>query len=76
MVFISAFVALGISLGFGFVSARGGPRGSDVLDAFQGVDQKDVPEDIQEKIFEGIIPEERPQAGDRFAIWGGECAGV
>ena len=70
--FVSAFVALGISLGLNFTTVQRGPRGPDLLDVLGKINRDDVPEDVQEEIFEGIEHEERPHAGDWFAIWGGE----
>ena len=70
--FVSALLALGISLGFNFADARKGPRGPDLLEVIKGIDRNDVPEDVREEVFEGIKSDERPQAGDWFAIWGGE----
>ena len=70
--FVSALLSLGISLGFSFTNIRDAPRGPDLLDLFKGVNREDVPEDVRNEVFEGIKQEERPQAGDWFAIWGGK----
>ena len=73
--FVSALIALGISLGFNFASVGKDRKGPDFLSLVREIRREDVPEDIREETFEGIKPEERPQPGDWFVIWGGECPG-
>ena len=69
--FVSSLIALGISLGFNFSDVRDAPQGPDLLDILERVNREDVPEDVRSEVFDGIRQEERPQAGDWFAIWGG-----
>ena len=71
--FVSALLALGISLGFNFTNAVDAPKGPDLLGMLKEINQDEVPEDVREEAFVGIEAEEHPQAGDWFAIWGGEC---
>ena len=71
--FVSAFLGLGISLGFNFAKAVKGPGGPDLLEFLQGMDREKVPEDVRDEAFNAIKYDERPRAGDWFAIWGGEC---
>lgn len=70
--FVSALLALGISLGFSFQDTVKAPAGPDLLDVLNKVDREVVPEDIRDECFDGIQHGERPQAGDWFAIWGGK----
>ena len=70
--FVSAFLSLGVSLGFDFSKVKRGPIGPDLLKVLAGVDREAVPEDVREETFLGISEDERPQAGDWFAIWGGK----
>lgn len=69
--FVSAFLSVGISLGFDFSKVRNGPIGPDLLKVLRGVNQEAVPEDVREETFHGISEHERPQPGEWFAIWGG-----
>ena len=69
--FVSSLIALGISLGFNFSDVRDAPQGPDLLSILEGVNREDVPEDVRSEVFDGIRQEERPQAGEWFAIWGG-----
>ena len=71
--FVSAFLALGISLGFNFADTGQTNQGPDLLELLLKVNRDDVPQDVQEETFEGIKVEERPHQGDWFVIWGGEC---
>ncbi len=70
--FVSAFLALGISLGFDFSKVRKGPSGPDLHEIIKLVDQETVPEDVRDETFYAIKDDERPQARDWFVIWGGE----
>lgn len=70
--FVSAFLALGVSLGFDYANITGISEGPDLPSLFQKLDQGEVPEDIREECFEGIKDAERPQKEDWFAIWGGK----
>lgn len=74
--FVSALLALGISLGFNFADAGGAPKGPDLLGILKDTDRIEVPEDIRDECFDGIRLEERPQVGDWFAIWGGKTSGT
>ena len=69
--FVSAFLALGISLGFDFSTIEQGPSGPNLRDIIKVVDRETVPEDVREETFYAIKDDERPQARDWFAIWGG-----
>ena len=68
--FVSATVALGVSLGFNFKSANEGHTGPDLIELIRH-SPEEVPEDIQEECLTGIPQDERPQRGDWFVIWGG-----
>lgn len=68
--FVSALLALGISLGFDFASITGPSEGPDLLGLLRKLDINKIPEDIREECFDGIRDGERPQKGDWFAIWG------
>ena len=70
--FVSAVIALGVSLGFNFANAENVPRGPNLLDIIKDIDRQEVPEDVHDEVFSGIGQEERPQEGDWFAIWGGK----
>ena len=70
--FVSALLALGVSLGFDYSAIEGPSTGPDVLSLLRKLDQDEVPEDVRKECFEGIKDEERPQKGDWFAIWGGK----
>ena len=69
--FVSAFLALGISLGFDFSTVGQGPSGPDLREIIKAVDRETVPEDVREETFNAIKDDERPQALDWFVIWGG-----
>ena len=70
--FVSALLALGISLGFNYASIVGTSEGPDLLSLLRKLNQDEIPEDVREECFEGIKDTERPQKGDWFAIWGGK----
>ena len=70
--FVSALLALGVSLGLDFASIKGSSDGPDLLSLLRKLDQDDIPEDVREECFHGIKDAERPQKGDWLAIWGGE----
>ena len=74
--FVSAFLALGISLGFDFSTVGKGPPGPDLHAIIKVVDRETVPEDVRDETFYGIEDDERPQARDWFAIWGGKLIHV
>ncbi|KAI4173274.1 MAG: hypothetical protein LQ343_002985 [Gyalolechia ehrenbergii] len=67
--YVSAFVGLGISLGFNFASAEGERQGPDILSTVRSL-PKEIPRDVQEECLDGIAEHERPRKGDWFAIWG------
>ena len=66
--FVSAFLAFGISLGFEFTNVTRGPQGPDLLNVLEEIKRDGIPEDVRDKVFERINPDERPQAGDWLAI--------
>lgn len=70
--FVSAFLALGVSLGLDYAKITGASKGPDLLDLLRKLDQDNIPEDVREECLEGIKEAERPQKGDWFAIWGGK----
>ena len=70
--FVSAILALSISLGFDFTTVQNGPRGPNLLHTARGIDRGFIPEDVRDEVYSGVADEERPEAGDWFAIWGGE----
>lgn len=70
--FVSALLALGVSLGFDYASITGASEGPDLLNLLRKLDRNEIPEDIREECYEGIKDAERPQKGDWFAIWGGK----
>ena len=69
--FVSAFLALGISLGFDFSTVGQGPSGPDLRDKIKVIDRETVPGDVRDETFYAINDDERPQARDWFVIWGG-----
>ena len=69
--FVSALLALGISLGLDYTSVLGASEGPDLLRLLRKVDQYEIPEDVREECLDGIKTAERPQKGDWLAIWGG-----
>lgn len=70
--FVSALLALGVSLGLDFASITGSSEGPDLLSLLRNLDKDQIPEDVREECFDGIKDAERPQKGDWLAIWGGE----
>ncbi|KAL8666771.1 MAG: hypothetical protein Q9202_001309 [Teloschistes flavicans] len=68
--FISALLALGISLGLNFANVKEGPVGPDLWTVARESGRELIPEDVQDEVYEGITEEERPLSGDWFAIWG------
>ena len=70
--FVSAVIALGISLGINFAKVQNAAQGPDLLGILRGMPQDNVPKDIHGECFGGIEEQERPQSGDWIAIWGGE----
>lgn len=69
--FVSALLALGVSLGLDFSSVTGASKGPDLLSLLRKSDRDEIPEDVREECVDGIKDTERPQKGDWFAIWGG-----
>ena len=69
--FVSAIIALGISLGFNFTKTEIGPQGPDLLQAIRGVPLETIPEDVRTECLKSIDNTERPQSGEWFAVWGG-----
>lgn len=74
--FVSAFLALGISLGFDFSTVGNGPSGPDLHEVIKTVDRETVPEDVRDETFYGIEHDERPRAGEWFVIWGGRSTHI
>lgn len=70
--FVSALLALGVSLGLDYASISGASEGPDLLGLLRKLEQNEIPEDVREECFDGIKDTERPQTGDWFAIWGGK----
>lgn len=70
--FVSALLALGVSLGFNYANITGTSEGPDLLSLLRNLNQDEIPEDVREECFDGIKDAERPQKGDWFAIWGGK----
>ncbi|KAL8768038.1 MAG: hypothetical protein Q9194_005814 [Teloschistes cf. exilis] len=68
--FISALLALGISLGLNFANVKEGPVGPDLWTVARESGRELIPDDIQDEVYEGISEQERPLSGDWFAIWG------
>lgn len=73
--FVSAVMALGISMGIDFSEIEGGP---DLLGLVRKIDPERLPADIQQECLQGIGESERAKAGDFLVIWGGSstCAYV
>ena len=69
--FVSAFLALGVSLGFDFSTVIKGPSGPDLHNIITAIDPETVPEDVRHETFHAVKEDERPQARDWVAIWGG-----
>lgn len=70
--FVSALLALGVSLGLDFASIAGTSEGPDLLSLLRKLDQDQIPGDVREECFDGIKDAERPRKGDWLAIWGGK----
>ena len=70
--FVSALLALGVSLGLNYASISGASKGPDLFSLLRKLDQDKIPEDVREECLDGIRPEERPHEGDWLAIWGGK----
>lgn len=68
--FVSALLALGVSLGLDFASIAGTSEGPDLLSLLRKLDQDQIPGDVREECFDGIKDAERPRKGDWLAIWG------
>ena len=71
--FVSALLALGISLGFNFAQVKTELQGPDLLKTIRAVSPNEIPEDVREECLDSIKDEERPRVGEWFAIWGGKC---
>lgn len=70
--FVSAVIALGVSLGFNFSDIRNAIPGPDLLKTLRRRPHDDIPEDVREECLNGIEEGSRPKSGDFFAIWGGK----
>ena len=72
--FVSALLALGISLGLDYASIANVSKVPDLLSLLRRLDREEIPEDVRAECLDGIKDEERPQKGDWFAIWGGKSS--
>ncbi|KAL9612088.1 MAG: hypothetical protein Q9167_003310 [Letrouitia subvulpina] len=70
--FVSAVIALGVSLGFNFSNSRNAIPGPDLLKILRGTPHDNIPEDVREECLNSIEDGSRPRSGDFFAIWGGK----
>ncbi|KAL8710255.1 MAG: hypothetical protein Q9220_005187 [cf. Caloplaca sp. 1 TL-2023] len=68
--FVAALLSLGVSLGFAFDNVVNAPKGPGLLELLKGVDRDQIPEDVREEALNAIKADDRPKAGDWFAIWG------
>lgn len=68
MAFVTAALALGVSLGVDFSSA-GGP---DLFEIVRSIDPKRIPEDTRAETLTSIEDIERAGPGDWLVIWGGK----
>ena len=69
--FVSAALALGISLGVDFSRLKNAPRGQDLYELIRAVEERDIPKDVRAECLSNLSRAERPKAGDWLAIWGG-----
>lgn len=69
--FVSAVLALGVSLGIRFADTLKAPQGPDLQQILQQISRDRIPEDVQTECLENISSAERPKHGDWIAIWGG-----
>lgn len=68
--FVTAAIALGVSLGMVFQAAANGSV-LNLLKVAQAQEPSNVPADISEEIFNAIDPGSRPRNGDWIMIYGG-----
>ena len=61
--FVSALLALGVSLGFDYTTITGSSEGPDLLTLLRKLDRNEIPEDVREECLEGIKDASRPQTG-------------
>lgn len=73
--FVSAVLALGISMGISFEDVEAGP---DLLSIVKGLEPGRIPSDLRQECLSGIQDAERAKSGDWLVIWGGSftCAHV
>lgn len=69
--FVSAILALGVSLGVNFAETAKSAQGPNLQQILQKIGRDAIPEDIRAECFDGIQTE-RPKPGDWIVIWGGE----
>ena len=67
--FVASVLSLGTSLGLDLSRITSLP-GPDIVGTLKGVNEMDLPVDIRPECF-GKVDEDRIQAGDWLAIWGG-----
>jgi NADPH:quinone reductase-like Zn-dependent oxidoreductase len=68
--FITAAIALGVTLGMVFPKAANGSA-LNLLKVAQAQEPSNVPADISDEIFNSIDPRSRPRNGDWIMIYGG-----
>jgi NADPH:quinone reductase-like Zn-dependent oxidoreductase len=68
--FITAAIALGVTLGMTFPTAVDGSA-LNLLKVAQAQEPSNVPADIYDEIFNAIDPRSRPRNGDWIMIYGG-----
>lgn len=71
--FVSAVLALGVSLGVNFANTLKAPQGPDFQSILNHISRDQVPHDVQRECFDSISSKEQPTHGDWVAIWGGKC---
>lgn len=70
--FVSAVVALGVSIGVNFANTLKAPQGPDLRSILNRIGRDQVPHDVQTECFDSISSIEQPKNGDWVAIWGGQ----
>lgn len=67
--FVTAALALGVSMGVDFSGISDGP---DLFDLVRKHEHQ-LPADQRKEALESLRPQERAQPGDWVVIWGGKC---
>lgn len=70
--FVSAVLALGVSLGVSFAETTKTTPGPNLQQILQDVGRDAIPQDVQAECFDSIPTTDRPKPGDWIAIWGGK----